>query len=204
MHPLRVRAPVVAIVAVVAALAFGLLAAGSASAHAQRTVDGFAFSLGFINEPVFVGDRSGLEFFVTRDGQVIEGLERTLHAQVMYGTSTRDLLISARVGAPGAYESAFIPTAAGSYTFRITGTLPDGTPIDESFTSSPTGFPDVGEAAAGQFPYRLPTTAELAANAQKGADAANQVTIAIALGAVGLILGLAALGVALAGRRRPA
>jgi hypothetical protein len=201
MHTLRVRAPVV--VAAIVAIAFGLSVAGSASAHAQRTVDGFAFSVGFINEPVFVGDRSGLEFFVTRDGQAIEGLERTLHAQVTYGTNVRDLPVSARAGVPGAYESAFIPTAAGSYTFRITGTLPDGMLMDESFTSSPTGFPDVGETASGQFPYRLPTVAELATNVQKGADASGEVTIAIGLGAAGLILGLAALGVALAGRRRP-
>ena len=97
----------------------------------------------------------------------------------------------------------FIPTAAGKYTFHLTGTI-EGTAIDESFTSSPDGFNEVQEAASGQFPVTLPTAAELSAEAKKGADAASQVTIALALGGAGLVVGLLALGVALAGRRRPA
>jgi hypothetical protein len=50
----------------------------------------------------------------------------------------------------------------------------------------------------------LPTVAELSAEARKGANAASQVTIALVLGGAGLIVGLLALGVALASRRGPA
>ena len=56
--------------------------------------------------------------------------------------------------------------------------------------------------AAGQFPVQFPSQADLAAQAKKGSDAASQMTIALALGGLGVLLGLAALGVAVAGRSR--
>jgi hypothetical protein len=188
--------------AIVGALGLTLLLAAPALAHEARTINGFDFEVGLMNEPVFVGDKSGLEFFVNKDDQPVTGLEKTVTAQVSYNGQTRDLPINARDGADGAYESAFIPTAAGKYTFHVKGTLPDGSAFDETFTSSPTGFGEVQEVAAGQFPVKLPSQAELAAQAQKGSDAAGQVTIALALGGLGVLLGLAALGVAIAGRSR--
>jgi len=176
--------------------------AGQALAHEERDVAGYSMEVGLIAEPVFVGDRSGLEFHVTKDDKPISGLDQTIKAQVIYGTQTRDLPLVEREEDPGWYESVFIPTAAGKYTFHLTGTI-EGTAIDESFTSSPTGFNEVQEAASGEFPVTLPTEAELQAQAQKGADAASQVTIALAVGGIGLVVGLIALGVAVANRRRP-
>ena len=55
-----------------------------------------------------------------------------------------------------------------------------------------------------QFPNTLPTVAQLSSDATRGAGAADQVPIALALGAAGAILGLVALAVALGGRRRTA
>ena len=80
--------------------------------------------------------------------------------------------------------------------------MPDGSTVDESFTSSPDGFNEVQDAVAGQFPERLPSTAELAATAKSGADAAAMVPIAIGLGVIALVVALAALGLALANRSR--
>ena len=157
--------------------------------------------VGLIGEPVYVGEKSGLEFFVNKGDTPVEGLEKTLKAEVIVGEAKRDLPIKARFDEKGAYESVFIPTASGKYTFHIYGTV-EGDAVDESFTSSPDGFNEVQEATSGQFPVTLPTAAELSAEAKKGADAASQATIAVALGAAGLIAGLLALGVALAGRRR--
>jgi hypothetical protein len=188
--------------AVGSAVLLAILVAVPVFAHEARTINGYDFEVGLINEPVFVGDKSGLEFFVNKDEQPVLGLENTVTAQVIYNGQTRDLPINARDGVDGAYESAFIPTAAGKYTFHLKGTLPDGSSFDESFTSSPTGFNEVQEVAAGQFPVKVPSVAELAATAQKGSDAAGQVTIALALGGLGVLLGLAALGVAVAGRSR--
>jgi hypothetical protein len=192
-----------AAVACAAAAVGVLIAVMPALAHEQRQVAGYAFEVGFINEPVYVGQRSGLELLVTKADQPVEGLEKTLKAEVVYQDKQMDLPLLAREGQPGAYESIFIPTAAGPYTFHIFGTV-EGRSVDERFTSSPSGFNEVQEAASGQFPIQFPTQAELADGAKKGSEAAGQVMIALGLGAGGLVVGLAALGVALAARRRPA
>jgi hypothetical protein len=189
--------------ALFAAAMLSVLVAAPALAHEGRDVHGYAFEVGLIGEPVYVGQKSGLEFFVNKDDQPVTGLEKTLKATVSQGTAApRDLPIKATFGQDGAYNSVFIPTAAGKYTFHITGTLPDGSAMDETFTSSPTGFNEVQEVASGQYPVQFPSQAELVATAQKGADASGQTTIALALGGLGVLLGLAALGVAVAGRSR--
>lgn len=179
------------------------LVAAPALAHEERTVAGYNMEVGFINEPVFVGDKSGLEFSVMKDDQPVTGLEQTLTAQVTYQGQSRDLPLEARDDSPGWYQSVFIPTAAGPYTFHISGSI-NGTAVDESFTSSPTGFDEVQEASAGEWPNQLPTTTELSATAQKGADAAGTATIALGIGIVGVVIGILGLGVALAGRRKAA
>jgi hypothetical protein len=189
--------------AAVAASLFGLLVSGVVSAHEEREVAGYTFEVGLIDEPVFVGDKSGLEFLVHKGGTPVEGLEQTLKAEVIYEAQKRDLPIEARDGDPGAYRSEFIPTAAGPYTFHLSGTV-EGRAIDESFTSSPSGFNEVQEVGPGQFPVQFPSEAELVADARAGKDASSQVTIAITLGAAGLVVGLIGVGLALAGRRRPA
>lgn len=185
------------------ACSLALAFAAPVDAHDVRQIGDYEFDVGFIGEPVFTGEKSGLELVVTKAGTPVEGLETTLLASVTYGDAQRELPLSARLGRPGAYESVFIPTSAGPYTFHISGTI-EGTAIDASFTSSPTGFDEVQELAAGQFPVQFPAPADLAADARRGRDAATQMPLALALGAAGTILGLAALGVALAGRRRGA
>jgi hypothetical protein len=188
-----------------AAAALSLVFTAVAAAHEERTVAGYDMEVGFINEPVFVGDKSGLEFSVNKNNQPVEGLEKTLTAQVVYQGQTRDLPVSARDGAPGWYESAFIPTAAGPYTFRIKGSI-EGNAIDQQFTSSPTGFDEVQDQAAGQFPVQFPAQADVVAQAQAGQNAANQLPIALGLGVVALVLGLVSIGLAISARRsaRPA
>ena len=59
---------------------------------------------------------------------------------------------------------------------------------------------DVLDTAGGQFPVVYPATADLARDAEAGAGAATMATIALGLGAAGLLAGLVALGVTL-GRR---
>jgi hypothetical protein len=183
-----------------AALGLVALLSGTASAHEARTVAGYDMEVGFMNEPVYVGDKSGLEFFVHKGDTPVEGLEETVKAQVIYQGQSRDLPISAREDDPGAYESQFIPTAAGPYTFHLTGTI-EGTAIDETFTSSPTGFDEVAEQAAGQFPVQFPPQAEVVADAQAGRTASNQLPIALVLGGLGLLAGLVGIGLGWSARR---
>ena len=180
-----------------------LLTAGPVLAHEQRSVAGYDMEVGLINEPVYVGDKSGLEFHVEKDGQPVTGLETTLTAQVVFEGQSRDLPLSARDDAPGWYESVFIPTAAGPYTFHISGTI-EGNSIDESFTSSPTGFDEVKEVTSGQFPNQLPPLTDIAAQADKGAAAASQAALALAVGAAGVLVGLVGIGLAIGALRRKA
>lgn len=203
MRKFRYRSPVAAVMAAIGLATIGLatLAVPLVAAHESRELGEYTVVLGFIAEPVYVGNRSGLEFFVNLGEEPVEGLEETLQAEVVYGDDTRELPLSPRFGEPGAYQSYFIPTAAGPYTFHIFGTIGE-MEIDETFTSSEEGFNEVQEVTSGQFPVRFPTQAELAARAEQGAAAAGQATLALALGGLALLLALIALGLSLARRRR--
>lgn len=199
MHPMT-RWPA----AIVAALATLLLLAVPSLAHGGRDVSGYEIEVGFLDEPVYVGESSGLELHVADSSDAgVEGLEATLQAEVRFEDRTRALELSPVPGAPGEYRSVFIPTAAGPYTFRIYGTIED-TAIDEAFTSGVDGFDEVREQAGGQFPVQLPGPADVARDAAAGAEASERATLGLVLGGAGLIAAVAALGVALANRRRAA
>jgi hypothetical protein len=189
--------------AAVLATLITVLAAAPSLAHESREVGEYTFVVGFIAEPVFTGQKSGLEFSVNRGEEPVEGLAETLNAEVIYQEQRRELPLRGRFGEPGWYQSEFFPTAAGPYTFHIWGTI-EGTEVDEEFTSSEEGFDEVREATEGQFPVRYPAHADLVAQVEQASGASGQVLIALALGAAGTILGLIALGIAIASRRRTA
>ena len=177
-----------------------LVGYGVVSAHESRDVGGHTFTVGFLEEPVYTGQKSGLDLRIARGGEPVEGAEATLRAEVIYQDETRALEIAPVFGEPGAYQSVFFPTAAGPYTFRIFGDL-DGEPIDESFTSGPETFSEVQDVTGGQFPVQFPSTGDIARDAQAGASAATTATIALVAAGIGLVAGLVALGLALARRR---
>lgn len=184
----------------VLAVALTALTATAALAHEQREVGDLTFIVGMIEEPVFVGQKSGLDLRVMRGEEPVEGLEETLQATVTAGGETRELEISPVFGEPGAYRSVFFPTAAGPYSFTITGEV-DATAVDETFTAGPETFGEVEELAGGQFPVQFPATADLARDAEAGAAAATTSIIALILGAAGLVAGLVAIGLTVARRR---
>ena len=186
--------------AVLGAVLVILTGPGAALAHEVREVGEYTFVVGFLDEPVYSGQKSGLDLRVTRGEEPVEGLEETLSADVTFGDETRELEISATFDEPGTYRSVFFPTAAGPYTFHIRGEI-DGTQIDEEFTSGPDTFSEVQDVTGGQFPVQFPSTGDLVRDAETGAAAATTSIIALILGAAGLLAGLGALGLAL-GRRR--
>jgi hypothetical protein len=186
--------------AVVLGALLTLALAGVALAHEVREVGDYTFVVGFADEPVFTGQKSGLEFGVTSGERPVEGLEETLQAEVIYEDQTRELPLTARFDQPGWYESVFFPTAAGPYTFHIFGEI-EGTPIDESFTSGEDTFSEVTDAQSGQWPVVFPPTGDIVSDAEAGAAAAGTSTLALILGAAGLVIGLVALGLTIARRR---
>ncbi|MCA9877767.1 MAG: hypothetical protein KC442_08295 [Thermomicrobiales bacterium] len=146
-----------------------LLAPAGVLAHESRDVlDGqYHMVVGFMNEPVFAGDKSGLEFWVTdvsaatpgagdeeAEGAPVDGLEETLKAEVIYEDQTMELPLSGMWNDPAGYYSVFFPTEwEGDYSFRIYGTI-NGTEIDETFTSGPETFGPVENPE----PLRFPTS----------------------------------------------
>ena len=187
----------VAVLGAVLALCAGV---GTAYAHESRDVGEYTFTVGFLDEPVYVGQKSGLDLRIARGDTPVEGAEEALEAEVVFDQETRDLELAPRFGEPGAYQSVFFPTAAGPYTFRISGDL-EGTAVDESFTSGPETFSEVQDTAGGQFPVVYPAVGDLARDAEAGADAATTAWIALGLGGAGLVAGLVAIGLALARRQ---
>lgn len=173
---------------------------GTASAHEHRDVGDYTFTVGFLEEPVFSGQKSGLDLRVERGEEPVSGLEESLQAEVTFDGQSRDLEILPAFGEPGAYRSVFFPTAAGPYTFRVFGEV-EGTAVDESFTSGPDTFGEVQDVAGGQFPVQFPSTGDVVRDAEAGANAATTATIALVLGGAGLLAGLVALGLTLARRR---
>ena len=177
-----------------------LVGIGVASAHEQRDVGDYTFTVGFLEEPVFTGQKSGLDLRVARGEEPVEGLEETLRAEVSFSGQSRELEISPVFGQPGGYRSVFFPTAAGPYSFHVTGDI-EGTPIDETFSSGPDTFGEVEDVAGGQFPVQYPATGDVVRDAEAGANAATTATIGLVLGGAGLLVGLVALGLTIARRR---
>lgn len=197
---------------VVLALGLTLLAllayVSTASAHEHREVGDYEITIGFMGEPALVGEPNGLDLRVAKghgdDGTPVEGLEETLQAEIRYGEQSMPLELRGVWNTPGAYTADVIPSAEGAYTFHITGTI-EGTEIDETFTSGPETFSEVAGVDALTFPAA--GAADAAADsavqdAQDDADSARTLaTVAIAIGAAGLALGV--IGMAAARRGRP-
>lgn len=187
--------------AVLGAMLTMVVSIGITHAHETREVGEYTFVVGFLDEPVYSGQKSGLDLRISRGEEPVEGLEESLAAEVTFGNETRDLPISPVFGQAGAYRSVFFPTAAGPYTFRVSGTI-DGEEVDEAFTSGPDTFSEVQDVTGGQFPVVLPAAGDTARDAKAGATAAGTATLALVIGGAGLVAGLVALGITLA-RRRP-
>jgi hypothetical protein len=177
-----------------------------ALAHVEIDVgDGkYVMEVGFRDEPAYLGQPNALalmvEQYATGGTEPVNDLAATLSAEVSRDGQTMNLSL-VPVG-DGAYEAAFVPTATGDYTFRITGTIGEAT-VDESVTSGPTTFNSVEPLSAIEFPQPLPDPVQLqtaVADANAAASTARTLGIVgIVAGVLGLILG----GLALARSRQP-
>jgi hypothetical protein len=175
-----------AIAVVVASLG---IFASPASAHERRTVGPYTFVVGWIVEPSYLGQLNALDLTVTETAtsKAVEGLEKTLKADITTGGATTALTIASRFGLPGKYQGQVLPTKTGDYIFHITGTV-NTTQIDEKFESGPGRFGGIEDIASLQFPNKVPSNADLASKLD---DANGKLTIAIAIAAVALVVSLA-------------
>ncbi|GIW07775.1 MAG: hypothetical protein KatS3mg060_2580 [Dehalococcoidia bacterium] len=184
---------------------------GVASAHERRNVGPYTFVVGFIVEPAFTDEPNGVDLRITNTatGEPVLGAEQTLRVTVMQGNDQKEMPLRTRFGQPGAYTADLIPTRAGQYRFRFTGTI-DGTPVNELFESGPGRFNDVQEASALMFPAPSAAANPAASDAsaqitqlarqisvleRSQAEAQNAANTARLFGIGGVIVGLLGLGV---------
>jgi hypothetical protein len=110
--------------------------------------------VGFLDEPVYTGDKSGMDLRVVvpdrsnpldaRAPEVkpVENLDKTLKVEVKAGPHARVFDLKPTYAAPGRYEAVFYPTIATTYSLRLFGTVND-VPVDLSFTCNPLGHVSV-------------------------------------------------------------
>src|SRR6185503_2362603 len=134
--------------------------------HERRVIGPYTFVVGWINEPAYVNVMNSLDLTVTETtgAKAVEGLDKTLKADVTFGglTTPQPLTLAARFGLPGKYSGFVLPTRVGDYTFHITGTV--GTMnIDEKFQSGPGRFGAIESTDALQYPAKVVSNTDLAA-----------------------------------------
>ncbi len=105
----------------------------------------YLITIGSLNEPIAVDDKTGLDLRVTQvnsqtpgdretaDAKPVEGLETTLKVELIAGEHRKTLAITPAYKDPGAYRAPFIPTLETTIAYRLFGTL-NNTPIDLTFT----------------------------------------------------------------------
>ena len=178
--------------AVVAVLGLVWLAPAS-QAHVTKKVDGLDVELGWKSEPPVAGELNAITVSVHNGGAAVSGA--TLKVAATVGGKTSAPFALEPAGA-GEYETSFIPTALGGFTFHLTGSAA-GKSIDATYTPKD-GVEEVKGSSVYAFPKFAPTTSQLAdslAALQKsqkaGRSRQRQIGIAalvgVALGAIALV-----------------
>ena len=128
--------------------------AGPALAHQRQLLQvgsaDYLLVVGSLDEPVFTGDKSGVDLTVlvpdtanpmdsrAEKAKPVEGLEKTLKVEVKAGPHARVFELEPRFRAPGRYDAVFFPMVATTYTYRLFGTI-NGAPFDVTFACNPGG-----------------------------------------------------------------
>jgi hypothetical protein len=164
------------------------LAAAPAAAHEHYTTDPYEFTVGWSAEPAIVGAPNGLDVGIEIHGPAnatdpVGGAEGDLTVTLMSGGQSAVKAIAPQDGRPGWYTFAFIPTRAGAYSVKVTGTL-NGTAIN--FTAP---LENAEAADEYQFPVADPTPSKLQeqlsdARAALAAEHANATAIAARVSAL--------------------
>jgi hypothetical protein len=119
----------------------------------------YLFVVGFLHEPVYTGDRSGIDLRIVSPDQSnlldaraagvkpVEDLDKTLKVEVKAGPHVRVFDVRPTYGAPGRYEAVFYPTIVTTYSLRIFGTI-NNVSVDLPFACNPLGHVSVEDNSA--------------------------------------------------------
>jgi hypothetical protein len=209
------------------ATVFVLALSSPAFAHEERAVGAYHFVIGWGDEPAYAGLKNSVQLILsTKAGKPVTNLGDSLKVEVIFGQQQMELPFEPAFdpeegfGTLGDYRAWLIPTAPGTYTFHLFGSI-GKQKVDERFTSGPTTFDDIADPAEVEFPTKVPTGTELAgrldreiprltaavasarSETEDKADSARTLAIVgIVVGAVGLVLALVAvIGWRVAARR---
>ncbi len=196
------------LVAMLMLSAFAVLVPGAAQAHGKRTLAGGKYQIvvGFLAEPAFAGVQNGIDLRICQgecrqtdagaDANPVKDADKTLKAEVIYGSQTFPLQLTPRYKADGRYNGVFFPTKAGEYTFRFYGTI-NGDAIDERMVSGKDGFGSVEDQILFPAADNASNASNTAALQQQVKDAKDSAASATTFGIVGLVAGV--LGLVLGG-----
>jgi hypothetical protein len=204
----------------VPAVAIGLIlvVAQPALGHIVVDVGPYHLAIGWVREPVYVGEQNAVEVFVTnaQDKAVDDLTPDDLKVVVSNGGHQSDPLAltptfdeDTGLGTRGDYLAPIIPTGPGDYTFHVTGSA-HGTAIDQTATSSDSTFDSAIGPSVIQFPAKLPTLGEIAtrldrqdtraqAAASDSVAARDAADRALTVGVAAGVAGVAGVAVGLAG-----
>ena len=143
----------------------------AASAHSGVEVGEFLVTVGWKNEPAYVGQPNAVQVTVLdhHDESPITDLA-TGDLSVVVSTAGQDsasLPLDAAfdaaesIGPLGEYVAELVPTAPGDYTFHVTGSI-HGTAVDLELTSGEETFDAVQGSSDLEFPAKLPNLGEVA------------------------------------------
>jgi hypothetical protein len=108
----------------------------------------YLFVVGSVGEPVYINDKSGVEFFAyipdpndplaedANGTKPVTGLEKTLKVEISAGPKNKTLDFEPDEDNPSHYTATFFPSAETTYTYTLTGTV-DNTPIHISYSCVP-------------------------------------------------------------------
>jgi hypothetical protein len=156
-------------IAMAGAVIAALVLSSVADAHVVKTFGTYSVALGWVHEPTYVGQQNAVQV-VIKDAagkavtDLADGDLKVTVSLAGQASSPMPLLNTfdpdTGLGVAGDYEAPLIPTAPGDYTFHLTGTI-DGTPVDETATSSDSTFNSVVDSTGIEFPNQLPTLTEI-------------------------------------------
>jgi hypothetical protein len=174
------------------ALALAVALVRPALAHERVEVGPYVLIIGWLNEPVVVGERTAILIEVTLDGEPVEGVEAALDVEILYGGRTRIGNLSP-AAEPGVYTAELIPTVAGQYDVRLYGAIGDER-LDMLVQPE-----EVLSAGALQFPEAVTDARDVELRLE---ELEAQLTTANALAAVGIGLGAVAIAISIVVLRR--
>ena len=191
-------------IAVLCAVLTMFVSVGVALAHEERTVGDYGFVVGFLDEPVYTGQKSGLELRgQRRPSSRSRASKRRSRQRSPSASETRDLPLEPRFGEPGCVRIGLLPDRRRAVHVPHLRRHRRHRHRRVVHRQARTGFSEVQDVTGGQFPVTLPAAGDTARDAQDGAAAAGRPPRSrSSSGGAGLVAGLVALGLTLA-RRRP-